>query len=214
MSCRDAPTHAIGIKCNMYRMHARKVCRAYAAMQHCDICPSGYFASDHGLQSCDMCAVGKYQDEVMMLMRKLPQGLLHICHCKTNLRCLSKGYFTPNVSMSTCMHCIAGQFNPTIALERCFPCIRATSNASFLCPACAPGQYGADEEKLCEQCPIGFYTRGAQINCTKCEAGKYNNHSTAECTVCAVGYFASRAGNTHIDNCTECRALQHFACCY
>ena len=150
-------------------------------------------SSDTGLEPCQACPVGFYQNT---------PGASSCTKC-------SPGSYSASIGTSSCDVCPAGKYSGASGSTGCTDCLAgtaATKTFSDTCKRCSPGTYSTNSgATLCDLCPKGSYSDGQEnTSCKDCDAGFYTNEDGSDaCEQCPIGTVAATTGAV---SCTKCPA--------
>ena len=148
-----------------------------SGMQSCDRCRAGFYQDATGQAACLPCVPGKYQDERNSSACKL---------CAAN-------HFANETEMTKCHVCAIGTVARSPGAAACQACIAGTYGAS--CSKCPPGRYRTGDDSdvtQCRACPAGFnQPENGTTYCLGCDAGRFAD-SSASARVHALPHGHSR----------------------
>eukprot|EP00935_MAST-01C_sp_MAST-1C-sp1_P001397 g1397.t1 len=173
----------------------------------CKKCPAGKMSSytffdSYGLDKCDDCVAGKYQDR---------EG-------QPTCKACSKGRYsaaTGAASEATCINCASGQYNAEKGVGECTACPAGyyqSGTGKRACKGCEAGKYsGISAFAACIDCTKGQYSGVGQSACGTCSPGEYKSITNygvcdscyfqdgtaqANCSLCPSGYLQPVAGKS------------------
>nr|XP_057935999.1 SCO-spondin isoform X4 [Doryrhamphus excisus] len=199
----------------------------------CKTCPPGFYQDLSGQTECSRCPAGFHcETHRWSSTRGSFSGLSSPLPCPAGFFCpreradgrpvpCPRGTYGPSQGLTSegeCSVCPAGHFCGSEGLVE--PSGRCTAGYLCLAGASVPNPTDNSSGSLCPPgvfcqqglkagaCREGFYCGwgSGRVDETVCPAGFFCPGGTPTPIPCPAGAFSSRAGNSHLSNCTECTA--------
>ncbi|KAK1786529.1 hypothetical protein P4O66_017651 [Electrophorus voltai] len=171
------------------------------SIEHCSVCPSGYFCDQRGLtEPSGLCSKGYYcpggQNSSQPLEHKCRVG--HYCEeGSVRGRACPVGSYQPCEGQHECEVCLAGFSCPEEGKQQHF-----NRRSWLICLITVHERECLFTQGMTHPAPCepGFYCPAGTANQKPCPAGTYGNRSgmteASECTPCDPGTYCAGAGST------------------